>query len=339
MLIKRTLISTSLGAGFGVLAWIAARQVTEQPLGWLSGLTSIAALAAMGFAIGISTLPMRWWSHGVTLGFIFGLPLACAGMWARMRWAPMHVVVLAGGAAAGFAIELITSVLLKARAGVRVGGALREVAVVAALGVILVADGVYSFAAHRVRPRERITIGEYGDMGVVQHLARYNFAKALCVGKTVADIASGTGYGMKILREVAASVDGYDKEDLGGNFIIDLEKQSWGKHYDVIVSFETIEHLANPEFFLENAQRSADLLVLSTPLNEPKDRKLRNPFHKQAWTFPELKALLERFFQCEYCFQYKEAIATRVPVSQVVIAVCKPIGGQVGDLPHREAAP
>ena len=48
MLVKRVLTSTSLGAGFGVLAWIASRQVTEQPLGWLSGLTSIAALVASG---------------------------------------------------------------------------------------------------------------------------------------------------------------------------------------------------------------------------------------------------------------------------------------------------
>jgi hypothetical protein len=46
MLVKRVLTSTSFGAGFGVLPWIASRQVTEQPLGWLSGLTSIAALAA-----------------------------------------------------------------------------------------------------------------------------------------------------------------------------------------------------------------------------------------------------------------------------------------------------
>jgi hypothetical protein len=46
MLVRRVLTGTTLGAGFGVRAWIASRQVTEQPLGWLSGLTSIAALAA-----------------------------------------------------------------------------------------------------------------------------------------------------------------------------------------------------------------------------------------------------------------------------------------------------
>jgi hypothetical protein len=46
MLVKGVLTSTSLGAGFGVLAWLASRQATEQPLEWLSGLTSIAALAA-----------------------------------------------------------------------------------------------------------------------------------------------------------------------------------------------------------------------------------------------------------------------------------------------------
>jgi len=62
--------------------------------------------------------------------------------------------------------------------------------------------------------RERVAPGEHNDAAEREHLARYRFARRFCAGKTVADIACGTGYGMNILREVAASVDGYDKERL-----------------------------------------------------------------------------------------------------------------------------
>jgi len=149
---------------------------------------------------------------------------------------------------------------------------------------------------------ERITPGDHETNYVVErtHLDRYNWAVPYCKGKTVADMASGTSYGTKILeRGGAISVEGYDYKPLGQKYVMDFEKQSWSKHYDVIVSFETIEHLANPEFFLENVRRSANLLLLSTPYGEDH----RNAFHKQFWTLPELKELVERHFTCEYSYQ------------------------------------
>lgn len=82
-----------------------------------------------------------------------------------------------------------------------------------------------------------------------QHLARYRFARDFVRGKRVADIACGSGYGTKMPREVAASVDGYDIKNFGFNYVIDLEREVWKPDYDVIVSFETLGHLANPEFF------------------------------------------------------------------------------------------
>ncbi len=176
----------------------------------------------------------------------------------------------------------------------------------------------------RIKPvRERVTLGEHNDRVEREHVARYNFAKRFCRGKTVADIACGTGYGMAMLREVAAAVDGYDKEPLCGNRVIDLEKERWEKNYDVVVSFETIEHLANPEFFLENARRTAKRLLVSSPIGEFRGY---NPHHKQVWNYSGFKALLERHFRCTFYYQNAEGIHDK-PVSRIrfVVAVCTPI--------------
>jgi len=170
--------------------------------------------------------------------------------------------------------------------------------------------------------RERVTIGEKNDHVEREHVARYEFAAPFCAGKTIADIACGTGYGSEILRRSAKAVDGFDREDLCGNRIIDLEKQSWHERYDVIVSFETIEHLANPEFFLQNARRTASLLIVSTPIGEFQGY---NPHHKQVWTLPEFQALVEKYFACTYYFQTGTQILDRTsgPV-RFVIAVGGP---------------
>ena len=177
----------------------------------------------------------------------------------------------------------------------------------------------------RFKPvRERVTPGEFNDHVEREHIARYQFAKRFCAGKTVADIACGTGYGMKILAETAAQVEGYDKEALCGNVVLDLEKEAWTKRYDVVVSFETIEHLAAPELLLENARRTAGMLVVSTPIGEFKGY---NPHHKQVWTLPQFRGMLEKYFECEYYFQDDEVIRDR-PAGTVrfVVAVGTPKG-------------
>ncbi len=158
----------------------------------------------------------------------------------------------------------------------------------------------------RFKPvRERVTPGQYNDHVEREHVARYRFARQFCAGKRVADIACGSGYGSAILAEVAAGVDSYDKEPLCGNRLIDLERESWDMAYDVVVSFETIEHLANPAFFLANASRTANLLIVSTPVGEFRGY---NPHHKQVWTLSQFRRLLETYFECTYYYQDGEEI-------------------------------
>ena len=173
----------------------------------------------------------------------------------------------------------------------------------------------------RIKPvRERVVLGEFDDDVEREHVARYRFAQAFCAGRRVADIACGSGYGMTILREVAAEVDGYDRLALCGNIIIDLETEAWARDYDVVVSFETIEHLANPRFFLENVARTSTRLVVSSPIGEFKGY---NPHHKQTWELPEFKAIVEERFTCTYFYQSAGTIS-QDPGSSIdfAIAVC-----------------
>jgi len=122
----------------------------------------------------------------------------------------------------------------------------------------------------RVDPTDRAQRFYYGEV-IHEHVLQYQFAKKYSQDhniKSVADIASGTCYGMKILKEVVPVVDGYDKERLCDNYVIDLDKEYWNKQYDAIVSFETVEHLERPDFFLANAARSAPILIISTPVKK-----------------------------------------------------------------------
>jgi 2-polyprenyl-3-methyl-5-hydroxy-6-metoxy-1,4-benzoquinol methylase len=173
----------------------------------------------------------------------------------------------------------------------------------------------------RLKPaRERVVLGEYGDEVEREHVARYEFARGYCADKAVADIACGSGYGSDILRQVAASVDGYDRVPLCGNIVLDLEQEAWHTFYDVIVSFETIEHLANPDFFLGNVARTSPRLIVSSPIGEFMGY---NPHHKQTWELPQFKALLEPRFQCRYFYQEGVSIAeTPTAAVSFVIAVC-----------------
>ena len=151
----------------------------------------------------------------------------------------------------------------------------------------------------RIDPNDLEHQAQYAET-LEEHLAQYQFAVDYSREhnfQSVADIASGTCYGMEMLQQVVPVVHGYDKEDFCGNYVLDLDKQDWNRTYDAIVSFETIEHLANPEFFLANAVRSAPVLLLSAPVNE---RPGRNHYHLQHWSDEELRELLERYYSCEY---------------------------------------
>src|SRR3989344_1791927 len=98
------------------------------------------------------------------------------------------------------------------------------------------------------------------------HIERYLFASDFVVGKKVLDIACGSGYGSDfLLKKGAASVTGVDvsaqavdhaqqnyKSEHLSFVVFDAEKYLSEEKYDIIVSFETIEHVSDFKKVLHN---------------------------------------------------------------------------------------
>lgn len=145
------------------------------------------------------------------------------------------------------------------------------------------------------------------------HLKRYEFAAKYVEGLNVADIACGTGYGTKTLKVLgdAREVLGVDldvgaveyartKHDgegilyMEGNAAsIDVESSS----FDVVVSFETIEHLPCEVDLLKEFYRllkREGVLIISTPNNWP-----LTEFHLRKYDYNSFIEELGRYFKVE----------------------------------------
>lgn len=146
-----------------------------------------------------------------------------------------------------------------------------------------------------------------------EHVYRYAFACRFVAGKRVLDIACGEGYGTaSLVRAGAASVVGVDISNetcvhAHSRYGIDARVGSAERipladaSVDVVVSFETIEHVPDPRRFLDECGRAlatGGLLVISTPNKDvysgPGTKP--NPFHCSEMTKREfLAALSEKF--------------------------------------------
>ena len=103
---------------------------------------------------------------------------------------------------------------------------------------------------------------KYSAVEATIHLNRYAMARPYVAGKRVLDVASGEGYGSFLLRRWGAeSVEGIDVDEqtletatrlFGGDGVHyqchTAEQLPFEDHtFDVVCSFETIEHLDHPE--------------------------------------------------------------------------------------------
>lgn len=136
-------------------------------------------------------------------------------------------------------------------------------------------------------------IGQKIDDIEIKHVERYEFAQEYCKDKTVLDAACGCGYGSYILSNEAKSVLGIDHSQETIDY---ARKFWWAKNiafsqfdlntdltplgtFDVIVSFETVEHLNIS--IIQTCQnfykvlRPSGLLILSHPEKE-------NPLEKEV---------------------------------------------------------
>jgi SAM-dependent methyltransferase len=140
------------------------------------------------------------------------------------------------------------------------------------------------------------------------HLQRYIFALKYCVNKKVLDVACGSGYGISLLSSVGKSVKGIDIDQKTidwakiNNFfyspvkfeVLNVEKEKISDKFDDVVSFETIEHLKNPNFLLDNIKKSLNdygCLIFSIPINEP-----HNKFHKKNYNWESVDNLIRNSF-------------------------------------------
>lgn len=122
---------------------------------------------------------------------------------------------------------------------------------------------------------------QVGKLGSIRadHLYRYIFASEQLKKQTVLDAACGCGYGSWILAHDNAvtgvdiepeAIDFARAEYFGPKYILgDILKKPWrAKTFEAVVSFETLEHLSDPEQALLHFRDSASLLIASVPNEE-----------------------------------------------------------------------
>lgn len=149
-----------------------------------------------------------------------------------------------------------------------------------------------------------------------EHVARYHFAGSYVKNKRVLDIACGVGYGSILLAGYGAThVDGVDISEEAVHYAqsvnrsdnvtfrqSDITTYCSDEKYDVIVSFETIEHIPCYLDALRNLKtllKAGGFLLISSPnrlITSPKCKTLhdrpKNQYHTQEFTVDELFALL-----------------------------------------------
>lgn len=167
---------------------------------------------------------------------------------------------------------------------------------------------------------ERFVPGAAGDMAY-EHWHRYAFARRFAAGKRALDVACGEGYGTALLAAVAAETIGVDIDatvitharanyadrtnlrfEAGSVTALPLADAS----LDIVVSFETIEHIAaadQPRMLAEFARVLAPegVLLLSSPNKKrySDECNYRNPFHVHELYRDELAQLME------FCFPHR----------------------------------
>ena len=116
---KRIIIASLSGVLFGMVCYLFASS-GDYELAWPVAAQIITSRTLIGFAIGISCWKIHHWSlHGLFMGLVFSLPLSFSGLMAPevegFTKTSMFVWTAVLGMGYGFLIEVITSVIFKAK--------------------------------------------------------------------------------------------------------------------------------------------------------------------------------------------------------------------------------
>lgn len=159
---------------------------------------------------------------------------------------------------------------------------------------------------------ERLVPGKAGKALFREHEARYIFAARFVKGMRVLDVACGSGIGTQYLLQAGAhNCVGLDIDRAATDYATAKYKDCIfircdatslciaEASVDVIISFETIEHVKEQKAFLLECRRvlrPGGTLVCSTPNRALSRWGDANPFHLQEFSIVEFSGLLGQIF-------------------------------------------
>lgn len=148
-----------------------------------------------------------------------------------------------------------------------------------------------------------------------EHLSRYQFARKFAADKRVLDVGCGSGYGAAVMATLAAEITAIDASgeaiayardhyaDPKIRFFEGLAASLPDGPFDLITTFEVIEHLDDWRGFLHEAMRvlaPGGLFLVSTPNQiyyaESRGASGANPFHVHEFEFAEFHQELQGVF-------------------------------------------
>ena len=154
------------------------------------------------------------------------------------------------------------------------------------------------------------------------HLAKYIFASKFAENKKILDIACGSGYGSYLLSKTAKKVYGgdvnisaikiaishYQHPNLVYKYMNAVNLPFPDNSFDMIVSFETIEHVLNYRKFLEECKRVLRVngIFIGATVNHSVvdirqgklfwSDEMESIFHTKEFNTKELSNLLKEYF-------------------------------------------
>jgi len=155
------------------------------------------------------------------------------------------------------------------------------------------------------------------------HIERYSYALPHVYRRSVLDIGSSDGFGSHLLSYCADNITLCDisakrldeakrwHKFFAPAFFVqtDLEKDFPEGTWDVIVAFEVLEHLANPELAVENVAKHLKpngTFIFSVP------HMVENHEHKTLFDEAKIRALVSKYLVIKELFlQDKQAICGR----------------------------
>ena len=153
----------------------------------------------------------------------------------------------------------------------------------------------------------------------LMHVATYNFSIKYISGKDVLDMGCGTGYGTALIADKCASICGVDISDEAVTYATDkyradnLSYKTIRKvedaplpfsdgSFDVVLSFQVIEHILDPATYLEEICRvlkPGGIFIVATPDRDTRlfpHQRPWNKFHVHEYSGKELGGLVAGYF-------------------------------------------